>query len=144
MLVRSNTLTAGGHRCHCRPVDSPLVFEPGVSNSVGERRARRCASGVVPVVRWQPVQSALSSSGATTPTMIRKRNTAPVNPARRLPVTHIFGRWVGRFCTAHRVHDRSDRGNEQKIHASDDKHFNASHLVADLQYTPASRYCQRC
>ena len=65
-----------------RPVDSSLVFEPGVANSVRECRARRCASAVVAAVRREPVQSVLSSSGATTPTMIRKRNAAPVDLER--------------------------------------------------------------
>jgi hypothetical protein len=65
-----------------RPVGSPLVFEPGVTSSVGERRAHRYAAGVVSAVRRQPVQSPLSWSGATTPTMIRKRNAAPVDLER--------------------------------------------------------------
>jgi hypothetical protein len=99
-----------------------LVFEPGVADSVRERRVDRCASGVVSAVRREPVHSTLSSSGATAPTMIRKWNIAPVDPEGRLPDTHVFGRWVGRPCTAHRVHDR---GDEQQTHSSDDKHFKA-------------------
>jgi hypothetical protein len=105
-----------------------LVFEPGVADSVGERHVGRCASGVVSAVRRAPVQSTLSSSGATAPTMIRKRNIAPVDPERRLPDTHSFGRWVGRPSIAQRVHDRGDPGDEQNTHSSHDKHFDGSHL----------------
>jgi hypothetical protein len=69
--------------CEVSLVGSLLVFESGVAGSVGERHVGSCASSVVAAVRGEPVQSALSSSGATAPTMIPKRNTVPVDPERR-------------------------------------------------------------
>ena len=69
--------------CEVSLVGSLLVFESGVAGSVGECHVGSCASGVVAAVRGEPVQSALSSSGATAPTMIPKRNTVPVDPERR-------------------------------------------------------------
>jgi hypothetical protein len=59
-----------------------LVFEPGVADSVGERHftmeAGRCASGFA--ARRARANNTLSSSSATAPTMILKRNNVPVDP----------------------------------------------------------------
>ena len=72
----SSAVTYGG-------VCSLLVLESGVVGSVGERDVGCCASGVGSVVCGQPGQRALRLSGATAPTMIRKRNIVPVHPERR-------------------------------------------------------------
>ena len=66
----------------CDRVGSFLMFEPGVVGSVGERQGR-CVSGVDSVVQPGPVQRPLGASGATAPTLIRKRNVAPVGPGGR-------------------------------------------------------------
>jgi hypothetical protein len=111
-------------------VGSFLVFEAAVAGSVGELQAGRGAPGLVSALHREPIHCALSSSGATTPTTIRKWNIVPVHPERQYPVTHDFGQWVGRPCT---WCDVRDRGAEQNTQSSDDKHFSASHLEVDLQ-----------
>jgi hypothetical protein len=66
-----------------------------------------------------PVQTALRSSGATAPTMIRKWIVAPVDLEKRSPDAHVSGRWVGRPGIARHVHNG---GAEQNTKSSDDKH----------------------
>jgi hypothetical protein len=105
-----------------------LVFEPTVVGLIGECHMGRCPPGVVAVVMGEPVKTALRSNGATTPTMIRKRNVAPVDLGRRLPGTHVFGRWVGRPGSARRMRDC---GAEQNTQFRDDKHFSASHRLVE-------------
>ena len=91
-------------------IGSFLMFEPAVVGSVGERQGS-CVSGVDAAVQRAPTQRPLGASGAIAPTMIRKRNVAPVEPGRRKPNAHVFGRWMGRPRTARRVHHRGAEQN---------------------------------
>ena len=80
----SGFVVVGGRRRERGAVGSLLMFEPGVPDSVDERHvtleARDCASGVASAARSARAKSTLSSSSATAPTTIPKRNTVPVDP----------------------------------------------------------------
>ena len=83
----SGIVVVGGGRRERGADGSMLVFEPRVAEPVDERHVRfeareieswRCVPGSLRACR-----GTFSSSGATTPTMIRKWNIAPVDPERR-------------------------------------------------------------
>jgi hypothetical protein len=75
-----------------------------------------------------PVQRPLCASGATAPTMIQKRNVAPVGPGVGVAVHACFRSVSGPSlrCSPHRC-------AEQNTFASQDTRFGASHLLVCLQ-----------
>ena len=137
-----------GDRRHRPPsIESCVVSPAEWSRSIGSHvgsirfvepgwipvRSTRVAANLLTVfcggaLQPAPVQRPLCASGATAPTMIQKRNVAPVGPGVGVAVHACFRSVSGPSlrCSPHRC-------AEQNTLASQDTRFGASHLLVCLQ-----------